>query len=165
MSKYSIHFLDTSAIVKLLLYPDIPEVGSEVLSNYRKNNIMFYTNSLCIGECLNVLKRKYFIKKHKKLSFDGYLMRLDLIRNMLDHKTLKVVDVDLTDRSILDEAYKIIKKYKIDFVDALQLLLIQKDKTYANSQKLLITADKNLFKAATDIGVNVWNCVSQSVPN
>jgi predicted nucleic acid-binding protein len=56
------HILDTSALVRLILHPDLKEQGSDELAAYMKSKTGFYTLDLCVGEALNVLKQKTPIK-------------------------------------------------------------------------------------------------------
>lgn len=161
----SINYLDTSALIKLLLYPDIPEPGSKALYSFRASHTCFYTLDLCIGEALNVLKQKFFSKdnKRKVLSRDGYLMRVDLLRRMTKKgHSLHVVSTDLTDDSIAQDAFALVSKFKIDFVDALVAVKARRHKPFAKGQNLFITSEKHLTKAAESIGLTVWCCSKDS---
>ncbi len=162
------HFLDCSAIVKLLLYPDIVEDGSKTLFEYRQRNCLFYTNRLCLSEAFMVLKQKHFASKSKKvLSLDGYLIVINRLKSMLEHETLRITGFDSLANNNLERAYTIVKRYKIDLFDALQIVEVKygEDSSFTNeSQTILITADTDLAKAARSEGVKVWNCIDEQSP-
>ena len=159
MKQIAFHYLDTSALIKLLLYPDIIEDGSEALANYRKQHSCFRTTDLCVGECLNVLKRKYF--KEKQLTKDGYLLCINRLSTMTKPQhSLKVINVDLQNDTLFHEASKIVKQHNIDFVDAIVIILSKSEKVI----NLLITADKAMWKTAKDKDISVWHCIKEAMP-
>ncbi len=159
MGKY---YLDTSALVKLILYPDVKEKGSDAIDNFRKANAGFYTLDLCIGEALNVFKRKTFSKgESKQINFpDGYLSVISrlLIRIQPKH-TLKLIKTSPLTYPMNIEIAKLIKAYRIDFVDAIVI-----HEALSKNNSLLITADKNMEKAANAYKQKVWNCVTSQAP-
>lgn len=158
----SVHFLDTSALIKLILYPDIKEPGSESLYNFRRTHTGFYTLDLCIGEALNVLKQKVFSAKSRRkvLTKDGYFMRIQLLRGMCKQgHTLHIVPVNLSDDVLSQEAIGLCGKYQIDFVDALVAI-----KAMRHNAEVFITAEKELTKAAESIGLIVWRCSKDGSP-
>ena len=154
------HFLDCSAIVKLLLYPDIVEDGSKALFEYRQRNYLFYTNRLCLSEAFMVLKQKYFASKPRRvLNFDGYLIVINRLKSMLEHGLIIKTEFDFLAKNNLEMASTVVKKYKIDLLDALQIVEVKN-----KSQTLLITADTDLAKAARSEGIKVWNCIDEQSP-
>jgi len=158
----SAHFLDTSALIKLLLHPDIKEPGSESLYNFRRTHTGFYTLDLCVGEALNVLKQKAFSTKSRRkvLTKEGYFMRIQLLRSMCKQgHTLYIVPVNLSDDVLAQEANELCKQYQIDFVDALVAI-----KAIQHHAELFITAEKELTKAAESIGLTVWRCSRDESP-
>ena len=91
------HFLDASALVKLLLHPDIKELGSDTLAAYRRKHSNFGTITLCITEALSVIKSKHFgSNKNRSLSLDGYLIVANRLRTMLEHETVRAHEFDLS---------------------------------------------------------------------
>ncbi len=163
MPKTGIHYLDTSALVKLLLYPDIPEDGSEALAKFRERKTSFYTIDLCVGESLNVLKRKYF-SKARVVSMDGYLICIKrLLCSQKPGHTLHVKSVELND-SLFLEVKPLVRDYDIDFVDAVLLTIAKSHRPYTYDQNLLITADKSLQNACKALKMNVWNCINEDPP-
>ncbi|HHT9138452.1 MAG TPA: hypothetical protein ACFYEK_14570 [Candidatus Wunengus sp. YC60] len=175
------HFLDTCALVKLLLYDGgVPakiledkEPGSKELYEYiyKANSVrMIYTNSLCLAEALGIIKSKYFTSKKQILSFDGYLIMISNLKIRIKHQSLKLSELDWLADNNFEEAVNLVEKYRdesIDLVDALQIVDIkygQYSTLKRKSQTLLITADKNLANAAKKEGVKVWYCINEPVP-
>ncbi len=159
MGKY---YLDTSALVKLVLFPDIKETGSDVLYKFRKNNAGFYTLDLCIGEALNVFKQKAFSKgERKQINFpDGYLIVINrLLTQLKPRHTLKLIETDLSKYPINTQTNDLIKEYRIDFIDAIII-----EEALLSRNCLLITADKQMEEAAKAYKLKVWNCVTSEAP-
>ncbi len=158
-----INFLDTSAIVPLLFYPDILEEGSHALAKFYNENLLFYTLDLCIGEALNIIKQKYFFKKKKQLNFDGYRIIINRLINTTKEANgsrLHICKIDLYENNaILNFALKIIKKYETDFVDSCLIAYI-KNNPKIGSQ--LITGDQKLYEIA--LAENV-SCINYRVDN
>ncbi len=87
---------------------------------------------------------------------------------MLRHRSLEIYDIDYLKNSFVDEAFSIVKKYKIDLIDAFQILSVKYRKfsgLKGKSQTLFITADKVLAEAAESEGVSAWYCVSDPPPD
>lgn len=150
--KYARLFLDTNALLKLLV-PEFKEPGTENLQFYLEPGIKLHTCDYCIGEVMGILKRKWNSKKEKpNLTTDGYLMVINRLKWKIDNKKLVLHKLSLSknlDRSI----HQAVKKYKIDYIDALLLNYILNSKKH----DLFVTADGNLSKAAQEFGVLCWN--------
>jgi len=155
------HYLDASAIIKLLI--DIPEenIGREALRAYFYGNANFHMTSLCFAEALGVLKVKCFY--HKKIKEEDYLTAIE---NLIWGRTI-IDDVPIKNYNILQEAKKLISDHQLDLSDAMQIVTIMRG-TYSilglNSQSILITADTKLANAARAEGARVWNCSTESKP-
>lgn len=163
------HFLDASALVTLLLHPGgIIEPGCEVLTEYRRNNQAFYTNNLCLAETFSILKVKHFgTGKRRQISLDGYLCVANLLTTMVEHRTLHIIDDDLSNRAFFNRAEEIVRKHKIDLIDAMQIVSIKHGKYSSltgKSVSMLITADSALAKAARAEDIEVWDVVHEPVP-
>jgi len=157
----SIHHLDTSALVKILLWPDVKEGGSQVLNEFRQTHTGFYTLDLCVGEALNVLKRKWLPRTNnqKILSGDGYLICIDRLRTLVKPShSIHVIPTDLSDDSASLEAQKLVKKFRIDFVDACIVITARASRPFHSTQNLLITAEKEMVEAAKSVSMPVWRC-------
>lgn len=156
-----VHYLDASALVKLL----VDEPGSSRLKEYFDNPNVFRMTSLCFAEALGVLKAKYLYRG--EITEKGYLHRSYLLEVYLKHGRIKLDEVSLTDPAMFDEVEVIVKKYQIDISDALQIVTLKKgrySKFVEESQSLLITADADLAKAARSEGLKVWDCINEPSP-
>mgnify|MGYP001599440683 CR=1 FL=1 len=166
------HFLDASALVKYILFPDIPESiepGSKNINEYIKKGVcLLYTNNLCLAEAFIVLKTKYFGSKARKvLNFDGYLIVINRLKGRIKRNLIEISKFDYLADNNLEKAIEIIEKYQIDLFDALQIVDVkygQSSSFRRKSQTLLITADENLANAAKKEGVKVWYCINEPVP-
>jgi len=157
-----VHYLDASALVKLL----VDEIGSAPLKEYFNNSHVFRMTSLCFAEALGVLKTKYLYRK--EITEKGYLNRSNLLTVYLREGRIKLDEVSLTDPAMFEEVEAIVKKYKIDVSDALQIVTIQKGrfKSFVDeSQSLLITADEDLAEAARSEGLKTWYCIKEPTPD
>lgn len=162
----TIHHLDTSALVKWVLWPDIHEPGSQLLSDFMDNHSGFYTLDLCIGETFNVLKQKAFSRNESRrvLNNDGYQICINRILRMTAPKhSIHVITINLYDTQACDDAMKLTRDFNIDFVDALILLKARAMRPWHEDQNLLITADNNMKTAADSIGMPVLKCNSESL--
>ena len=160
------HFLDASALVKLLLYPDVKEEGSDRLEDYRRNHSNFGTIELCVTETLSAIKSKHF-GGVRSLNIDGYLIVVNRLRAMLKHKKLKICDFDFLMEEYFTEACHLVKKYNIDLIDAFQILTVKSGpfRSLENkSQTLLITADEDLSKAGRKEGLKIWYLIDEDEP-
>lgn len=158
-----LHFLDASALVKLLLHPDIKEAGSDNLASYRRSHSNFGTISFCITEALSVIKAKHFSgNRNRSLSLDGYLVVANRLKTILEHGTIMTHEFDFVRNDHFAEACRIVENYNIDLIDAFQILSV-KSGTFSDlsgkSQTLLITADKTLSDAGRKEGIKTWYCI------
>ena len=157
-------YLDASALVKLF----VDEDGCQTLRNYFNTNANFCTTSLCFVEALGVLKRRYFYES--KDNGTEYLKKCRDLVNKGWGGRIEIEEVRITKRDSIDErikqvdffneAERLVGKYKIDFVDALQVLTILRGKYYfftQGSKSILITADEGLARAARGENARVWN--------
>ena len=68
---------------------------------------------------------------------------------------------------LLTEADRLIKQYNLDFTDCIQIVTVlhgQYSILIGDSQSILITADRDLAKAARSEGARVWECTSEPWP-
>lgn len=164
-------YLDASALIKLF----VDEDGSKILRDYFNKHANFCTTSLCFIEALGVFKGKYFNKTEDE-KYTEYLKKCrDLViggwGGKIEIEEVRITKDDSWDERLkqLDffkEAERLVEKYKIDFVDALQLLTILRGKYsffIEGSKSILITADKDLAKAAIEENVRVWNILDGKI--
>lgn len=152
-------FLDASALITWLLYPDRPEAGGERLSKYlNRPERQRYSNEPCLTEVLSRLK---WMRHYNEITDDGYFMRIILLKMRIEHKSLHISDFKYWEKKFTDRALQITKKNqnKIDFIDALQIVDILEGPFNifsGPSRTLLITTDKKLRDVAKVEGVDVW---------
>lgn len=156
--KYARLFLDTSALLKLLI-PELNEPGTENLRAYPEVGIRLHTCDYCIGEVMGILKRKWLSKKEPLLlSTDGYLMVINRLNWKIDND--KLILHEISSSKNFNQSISFVKKYEIDYIDALLLNYTHKSKKC----DLFVTADGDLSKAARDIGVLCWNVLDSASP-
>jgi len=158
--KYARVFLDTSALLKLLA-PELEEPGTRDLESYLKPGlgISIQTGNYCIGEVLGILKRKLNSKSEREsntkqnkpnITADGYLIVIKRLNWKLDNKGLKIYDLPLS--QYYNESIAFVKKYDIDYVDALILNHLMR----SNDYDLFVTDDRKLKTAADECKVLCW---------
>lgn len=121
--------------------------------------------SLCFAETLGVLKVKHFHRK--ELSKDQYFYASYLLIACLRENRIMLDELPVSDLTIFLESENLSKKYKIDLVDAMQLVTVKRGRFSAfceESRTIFITADSCLAKAAREEGLRVWNCVKEDSP-
>jgi predicted nucleic acid-binding protein len=158
MPTIRIHFLDASAIIKLL----IREAGSGELWDYLKGQSNFYTTSLCFGESMGRFKSKYL-----KLNGNGYLFASNELLSMLSTGEINIEEPDIKHQDVIKEVEEICVKYGLDVADAFQIVTLKrsfKDVGIGESKPILITADSGLAAAARAENLRVWNCETEPAP-
>jgi hypothetical protein len=81
--------------------------------------------------------------------------------------TFQIDELPVLDPTVGNEFERLAAKYNIDFVDCLQIVTILKGKFRifeGPSQSVLITADRELAKAARTKGARVWECSTEKPP-
>lgn len=158
----TIHYLDASAIIKLLIKED----GSDSIKKYFSNKSNFYTISLCLGEALGVLKRKRFCEK-PPITEEEYLAAADYLLSMIHDQGITVEEVEISDQKTFSQIESLVKKHSLDISDVFQIVTIKHgsfSKSINMSSLLLVTADDSLAKAASSEGLRVWNCMVDPTP-
>jgi predicted nucleic acid-binding protein len=159
------HYLDASVLVKLL----VKEHGTEVIEHYMaaENTSSFQVTSLCFAEALGVLKAKYLAEdRPDHIDQETYLTGADALRAYIASGRIELVDVDIADSAIFAEVEAIARTYQLDIVDAYQIVTVRKDyfSRFPEAQPMLVTADRQLAKAARAEGLQVWNCTREPPP-
>ena len=75
---------------------------------------------------------------------------------------LQIDEVSILSPNVRNEAQRLIQTYKIDFLDCFQVVTILRGRNRSNS--ILVTADRQLAKAARAEGARVWECTSEVAP-
>lgn len=155
------HYLDASAAVKLVL-----KKGSHELESYIGRKTSVFMTGLCLAEALSVFKRYYLKKDLTKENYHrccGLLM--DFVRG--DSPRIHIDSMDLMNQSTFLFCDDFVMKYHLDYSDALQLVSIKYGRFngfVGESKTLLITADRQLAKAAEEESISVWNCIETLQP-
>lgn len=165
MARGRTHYLDASALVKLVIAED----HSDKLRCYC-GRALLATTSLCFGETLGALKAKW---THKHLTQETYLAACEKLFAHVRNGTLEIEDVPLLsgDPQVLRDNYekieKLAQKHSLDISDALQLLALQSgiySKLEGTARASLVTADRKLACAAKAEGMPAWDCVHDTAP-
>jgi predicted nucleic acid-binding protein len=154
------HYLDASAIVKLL----IDEDGSVALRAYLGPHATRVTTSLCFAETLGVLKAKH---AHNHINAEEYLAACEELMAHLRCQTLTIEDIGISKRVVFDEVERLGKAHALDLSDACQLLTLRRGALSfleGDSRPILVTADKKLAAAAKAEGLRAWDCMHEPAP-
>ena len=153
----SYRYLDASAAVKLVAR----ELASDVVREYFEAGGPFYITYPCVVEVLSVLKAKHFY-------------RGELTQEQYSHATygflahlrgrLNIRGPALENGAVFWDAEELARRHNLDIIDALQLFTVKFSGGVGPSSPLLITADKNLAKAARAEQLNTWDCVHEKPP-
>jgi len=159
------HYLDASALVKLVADDPDEEPGREALRKYySENRDSVYATSYCVTETLSAFKIKFL--KHR-ITEDQYIKYVLEFRRLYIGVNLRVEDVPILSQVVTTEAERLIKKHKIDFLDCFQIITMMRGRFAMlgpNSQSILITADRDLAMAARAEGAKVWECTTEAAP-
>jgi predicted nucleic acid-binding protein len=159
-----VHYFDASALVKLVADDSDEEQGRDTLRDYHRQHAHpGYTTSFCVAEAFGVLKRKFLQKKISEVQYLKFVK--DLIRVV--GNTFQLDELEILLPLVSSEFERLVTNYKIDFVDCLQIATIKHGKYRifdGPSKSILITADRELAKAARAEGARVWECTSESAP-
>jgi predicted nucleic acid-binding protein len=159
------NYLDASALVKLVADDVDEEPGRTALrAYYWQNASSVYATSFSVAESLSAFKSKSLRGRISETEYIKYVR--DFIRLTVG-SNLRIDEVPILSPVATHEAERLIKEHGIDFLDCLQIVTIMYGQFRylgPNSKSLLITADRNLAKAARAEGVKVWECTSEPAP-
>jgi len=130
---------------------------------FRKARGGHWITNVCFIEALTALKCKWL---RKEIDQNAYLGFSYVLRSYIKSR-IELVDSQLGDRQVWDETEKIVKRYSLDIVDALQIVTVKRHYTNVfarNSKTVLVTGDFNLARAAESEDVRVWNCMTDEAP-
>jgi len=160
-----VHYLDASALVKLVADDADEQPGRDVLRRYYSDNTSMYATSYCVTEALSAFKGKYL---RGRINQDEYIKYVqDFVRISVGWK-LRIDEVPILKPIVLREAERLMKSYKIDFLDCFQIVTILHGQFHVlgpESKSILITADHGLAEAARAEGARVWECTTQLAPS
>ena len=159
-----VHYFDASALVKLVADDPDEAPGRDVLrAYYRQHAHPGYTVSFCVAEALGALKFKYLREKISQAQYLKYVK--DLIREV--GNTFEIDELDILLPAVSSEFERLVTKHKLDFVDCFQVATLKHGKYRifdGPSKSILITADRELARAARAEGARVWECSSETAP-
>jgi predicted nucleic acid-binding protein len=163
------HYLDASALVKLVADDEAERPGRQPLRDYYwANAANVYSTSHSVTEALSAFKHKYVRKKINREQYKKYIhdfLKLTIGANLRVEDAEE--EIPLLSPIVEQEAERMIDAYPIDFLDCFQLVVIKRGQfrhMVGGSKTLLITADRELAKAARRQGLSVWNCVDEPAP-
>jgi len=152
-------FLDASALASYLLFPMLPEPGGQRIRNFltlnRRAN-RCYSNEPCLTETLTVLKKK---RRDKKIDTLEYQRRIFMLQSMVKSGQISISSFDYWNNDYSMQALKLISKYDIDYLDAIQIVDLRMGpfKSWiGESASILVTNDKGLRDAARGENLRVW---------
>lgn len=159
------HYLDASALVKLVADDRAEELGRDTLRKYYYGHPNMYATSYCVTEAFSAFKLKFLRKQIAEIQYIKYVR--DFIQNIIG-ENLRTDEVPILSPVVFSEAERLIKTYNIDFLDCFQIVTILHGQFHVlgpNAQSILITADRKLADAARTEGAKVWECTSEPAPN
>lgn len=158
------HYLDASALVKLVADDPDEDPGRDVLRKYYREHPNMYATSYCVTEAFSAFKRKFLGRQIAENQYIKYVR--DFIRTVIG-ANLRIDEVPILSPVVFSEADRLIKTYKIDFIDCFQIVTILRGQFSVlgpESKSILITGDRKLAKAARAEGARVWECTSETAP-
>jgi predicted nucleic acid-binding protein len=161
MATIRTHYLDASALVKLVVKED----GSDRLNKYRESHSNFRTTFVCLVESLGVLKVKRFYRN--EIGEEEYFAGCDLLTRQVSSGEIEIENTDLGGRTIFHEVEQLCKKYSVDLSDGLQIYTLKKgffSVLPGDSAPILLTADDALADAVEAEGYRAWNFLKEIEP-
>lgn len=149
------NYLDASALVKLV----VREEHSTRVRSYvfEPSHSWRICTSYCFIEGMTVLKTKW---RKSELSERAYIAKSRQLVRLVKDETICMVQSDFPGRSSFPEAERMVKSHGIDLLDAFQLISVRDswEQLAKASKPLLITADRDLARAAIQEGLLSWYC-------
>ena len=155
------HFLDTSAILKLV----VDEDGCQRVRDYFSENSVFWTTSFCFFETLGVLKAMCFYRKN--INQTKYLIASEEMVSLFRNESISIEEVNIQEYLIFNETEHISKKYSLDIADAFQIVTLKKgfpSRLEGGAKTIFITCDTKLANIARIEGLRVWNAMKEEKP-
>jgi predicted nucleic acid-binding protein len=155
------HYLDASAIVKLL----VTEEGSDRLHDYCNKHSNFRTTALCVVEALGVLKVKHFYRN--EIDKEAYFSASEILTRWTDTSGWLEAEETRITRDVFREVEQLCKRHSIDFSDGLQIYTLKEgffSVLPGDSAPILITADDALATAVQRENGRVWHVLREPAP-
>ncbi len=159
-------YLDASALIKLV----IDEDGSEPLIELFNSFPGFHSTSMCMMEALGRIKGMHFNNSKRSKHYISLEKYNAAIKNLVVQGMcrIEIYDINLFNADSFSKVLELAYDYELDISDALQLATLRYGKHHhmsRNSRSILVSADKNLAKAAKKEGFRVWDCLRESEPS
>ena len=152
---------DASALLKLYVQED----GSDKLRTYWNREPTKFTTSLCFYEALTLLKVCHFYRK--VLDVEAYKRAtLDLCA-WYGAASKNTPVLNFLSPEVFIAAQRTAEKHKIDLSDAFQIHTVKEgsfSNLRADSRTVLVSADRDLVRAARAEGLLVWSILDESPP-
>lgn len=166
MTAYSVkvHYLDASALVKLVADDPDEAPGRDVLRQYYREHSSRYATSYCVTEAFSAFKLKF---RRGKITEDQYIKYVKNFIHDVIGANLQIDEVPILTPLVFREAERLIQRHKIDFIDCFQIVTILHGQfrfLCLDSKSILITADQALAKAARAEGARVWEVTTEPAP-
>jgi len=159
-----VHYLDASALVKLVADDPGEEPGRDVLRQYYREHSNRYATSYSVTETFSAFKGKF--RRHE-ITEDQYIKYVKEFIDGVIGTNLQIDEVPILKPPVFTEAERLFQKYKIDFIDCFQIVTILHGQfrfLCSDSKSILITADRALAKAARAEGARVWEVTTEPAP-
>lgn len=157
------NFFDASALAHVFSRPR--DNLTQKIKPYFDQSATKYTTPFCFYEAMSVLKSNW--KYKKKITLDSYLESARKLTKWYGTSSKIIKDLDFTDSMVFSNASEIAARYSLDLSDAYQIVSVQHgsfSRFVDESATVLITADKELAKAARQEGLRVWDACSEDPP-
>jgi predicted nucleic acid-binding protein len=154
-----VHYLDASAMVKLIANDPEEEPGRAVLRAFFFSDGPHRTTSYCLAETLSALKGKW---RRRVVDQDEYVRTVREFFRLV-WTSCEVEDVPLAP-DVQREAERLMRTYQLDFIDSIQLVTVLHGRfagLVRGSKSVFITADRALAAAGRSEGVRVWECTTE----
>ncbi|MEJ1496348.1 MAG: hypothetical protein RPU13_07640 [Candidatus Sedimenticola sp. (ex Thyasira tokunagai)] len=155
------HYLDASALVKLLVYED----RSEIIRAYFARHVNFQTTSLCFAEALGVLKVKYHYRN--LIDEETYLSACEELLAYARDGTIEIDEINISEREAFNKVESLCQAYSLDLSDCFQIYTLQAgffSRFQGEAKPILITADSGLAIAAREEGLRAWCILDEDEP-
>jgi predicted nucleic acid-binding protein len=156
------HYLDASAMVRVVADDPDEAPGQTVLREYFFKHGMYRATSFCVAEALSAFKTKWL---RGKISQAEYIRDVKAFFRLVV-SALHIEEVPLAVQ-VHQAAERLIAAYGIDFVDSVQVVTLMSGQYsifVGDSQSVFITADRTLADAARREGARVWECGTEPCP-
>ncbi len=152
---------DASALLKLYVQED----GTETLRAYWRREPTKFTTSLCFYEALGQLKVCHFYSRVLDLAAYKHAT-LDLCAW---YRTVseRIPELNFLSPEVFFAAQRTAETHGLDLSDAFQIHSVKEgffSRLTGDSKTLLVTADRELAKAAKAEGLRVWSILEDPAP-